>query len=141
MKSAVRYYSKTGSTTRLADAIAEKMSCKADTVDVPLSETVDVLFLGGGVYGGSKIDSHLTDFIQKLTHSQVKYIVAFSCSNWKMSIKKQIIKALTDKNIVVLDEDIALRGQCYSFNKGRPNKEECTEAANFAKGLVSKIKI
>ncbi len=138
MKTSVRYFSRSGSTKRLADAIAEKMGCSAQTVDAPLSEPVDVLFLGGALYGGSKIDNHLTEFIQTLTHTQVKYIVAFSCSNWKMSIQKQILQALKDKNIVVVEENIALRGQCFSFNKGRPNKQECSEAADFAASLVKK---
>ncbi len=138
MKTAVRYYSRSGSTKRLADAIAEKMGCTAETVDVPLSEPVDVLFVGGGVYGGSKIDTHLNDFIQELTHTQVKRIIAFSCSNWKMSIQKQIRKALKDTDIAVVEEGIALRGQCLSINKGRPNQQECSEAADFAKELSNK---
>ncbi len=136
MKTAVRYYSRSGSTKRLADAIAAKFGVIAETIDVPLPESVDVLFLGGAVYERSKIDDHLKSFIETLTHDQVKQIVAYSCSNWKMSIQKQIKKALTDENIDVLDEGIALRGQFYFINKGRPTEQECAEAAEYAKQLV-----
>ena len=45
MKAAVRYYTKTGNTKRICDAIAEAIGVEANSVDVPLEEETEVLFL------------------------------------------------------------------------------------------------
>lgn len=138
MKAAVRYYSKSGSTKKLAGAIAEGIGTIAEPVTVPLSEPVDLLFLGGAVYGGSKIDEHLKAFVRGLSSRQVKKIAVFSCSNWKMAIRAQIEEALTDSEIAVVDDTLACRGRFYAINPGRPNAAECAQAAAFAKNLMER---
>jgi flavodoxin len=50
MKIAVRYFSRGGNTKKLADAIANAVGVTAETTDVPLTEDVDILFLGSSVY-------------------------------------------------------------------------------------------
>ena len=50
MKAAVRYYTKSGNTKKLADAIAKAVGVEADTVDHQLEEDIDILFLGSSVY-------------------------------------------------------------------------------------------
>ena len=45
-KIAVRYYTKTGNTKKLAEAIAETVGVKAESVTVPVDQEVDILFLG-----------------------------------------------------------------------------------------------
>ena len=49
MKAAVRYYTKTGNTKKICDAIAEAIGVEAKSVDVPLEEETEVLFLGNSV--------------------------------------------------------------------------------------------
>ena len=46
MKIAIRYYSKTGNTEKLAEAIGEAIGVAPKTIDEPLNEDVDILFLG-----------------------------------------------------------------------------------------------
>ena len=46
MKIAVRYYTKTGNTKRLAEAIAEAVGVEALPISEPVGEPVDLLFLG-----------------------------------------------------------------------------------------------
>jgi len=55
MKIAIRYYTKTGNTKKLAEAIASAIDVEAKTVDEPLSEDVDILFLGSAVYAAELI--------------------------------------------------------------------------------------
>ena len=43
MKIAIRYYTRSGNTKKLAEAIAEAASVEAKDVSVPLEEEVDVL--------------------------------------------------------------------------------------------------
>ena len=50
---AVRYYSRSGNTKLVADAIADAIHVKAvsvDQADAPLTEKADVLFIGGALY-------------------------------------------------------------------------------------------
>ena len=46
MKTAIRYYTRSGNTKKLADAIGAALSLQAETVDTPLTEKVDLLLLG-----------------------------------------------------------------------------------------------
>ena len=46
MKIAVRYYTKTGNTKKLAEAIGNAVGAEALPISVPITEPVDVLFLG-----------------------------------------------------------------------------------------------
>ena len=50
MKIAVRYYTKTGNTKRLAEAVAKAAGVEAQPISVPVSEPVDILFLGNSYY-------------------------------------------------------------------------------------------
>ena len=46
MKIAVRYYTKTGNTRRLAEAVAEAVGAEALPISEPVTEKADILFLG-----------------------------------------------------------------------------------------------
>ena len=53
MSVAVRYYSRSGNTKAIAEAIAKAARVHAVSVDAPmagLEETADVLFIGGALY-------------------------------------------------------------------------------------------
>ena len=46
MKIAVRYYTKTGNTKKLAEAVADAVGAEALPISAPITERVDILFLG-----------------------------------------------------------------------------------------------
>ena len=50
MTFAVRYYTKTGNTKRLAEAIAKELGVAARPISEPVTEPVDALFLGNSYY-------------------------------------------------------------------------------------------
>ena len=50
MKIAVRYYTRSGNTQKLAEAVAAAVGVEALPVSEPLTEPVDVLFLGCSYY-------------------------------------------------------------------------------------------
>ena len=70
MKFAVRYYTKTGNTKKLAEAVAAALDTDALPISEPLAEKVDILFLGNSYYAFS-IDPEVRDFIRSLDSSMV----------------------------------------------------------------------
>ena len=76
MKIAIRYYTKTGHTKQLAEAIGSAVNVEAKTVDEPLTEDVDILFLGSAVYAAG-IDKRIKKFISEISVN-VGEVVNFS---------------------------------------------------------------
>ncbi len=77
MKTAVRYFSRTGNTKVIAEAIAPVAGCQAESIEVPLEGVTDILFLGGALYWG-KIPRTLKEYIKSLSPQQVKYVAVFT---------------------------------------------------------------
>ena len=77
MKTAVRYYSRTGNTKVIAEAIAPVAGCQAESIEVPLEGVTDILFLGGALYWG-KIPRTIKEYIKSLSPQQVKYVAVFT---------------------------------------------------------------
>ena len=87
MKVAVRYYTKSGNTKRLAEAVAKAVGAEALPISTPVTEAVDILFLGNSYYAFS-IDPEVRDFVRTLDKSKVGKIVNFGSaamlnSTWK----------------------------------------------------------
>ena len=64
MKTAVRYYTRSGNTKKLAEAAASALSVRADDVSVPLFEKTDILFLCCSYYAFD-IDEAVKRFIKE----------------------------------------------------------------------------
>ncbi len=131
MKTAVRYYSRSGNTKALAEAIAKGAGVPAVSVDAPeatLAECVDVLFIGGALYAYG-LDSQLKAYLSGLDGSKVKMAVVFSTS-WLSKHSLALIKdGLSAKGIVVEEKTL--------YAKNRPSAEYLQEAEEFAKKYVS----
>ena len=135
MKAAVRYYTKTGNTKRLAEAVASAVGAEALPISVPVEETVDVLFLGNSYYAFS-IDPEVRDFVRSLDSSKVGRIVNFGSAAMLNSTWKKV-KAEADKAGVAMDErEFHCRGEFKGIHKGRPNEEDLKAAAAFAKKIM-----
>jgi flavodoxin len=136
MKTAVRYYSKSGNTKKIADAIAQAIGAAAKTTDEPLSEQVDVLFLGGALYAGG-LDGRLQDYIKKLTREKAKSVAVFSTAGGGASIRPLVEGLLKGAGIPV-SGDFSCRGKFLFINRGRPNEQDCSNAAAFAEALAAR---
>jgi flavodoxin len=135
MKIAVRYYTKTGNTKRLADAVAKAAGVEALPISTPVTEPVDILFLGNSYYAFS-IDPEVRDFIRSLDSSTVGRIVNFGSAAMLNSTWKKV-KAEADKAGIPMDErEFHCRGEFKGIHKGRPNTEDLAAAADFAKSIV-----
>ena len=136
MTFAVRYYTKTGHTKKLAEAIAGALGVEALPISTPVSEAVDILFLGNSYYAFS-IDPEVRSFIQSLEKEKVGKIVNFGTAALLNSTYKKV-KAEADKIGIPMDErEFHCRGEFMGAHKGRPNDEDLAAAAAFAKSIVA----
>ena len=123
MKVAVRYYTKTGNTKRLAEAVANAVGVEALPISAPVDEAVDILFLGNSYYAFN-IDPEVKDFIHSLDGSKVGCIVNFGSAAMLNSTWKKV-KAEADKAGVIMDKrEFHCKGEFKGLHKGRPNADD-----------------
>ena len=136
MKIAVRYYTKTGNTKRLAEAVAAAAGVQALPIDSPLTEPVDILFLGNSYYAFS-IDPQVRKFVASLDRNMVGRIVNFGSAAMLNSTYKKV-KAEADKAGIPMDErEFHCRGEFKGLHKGKPDAADLKAAAAFAQKILA----
>ncbi|MBP5384238.1 MAG: flavodoxin [Lachnospiraceae bacterium] len=132
MTYAVRYYTKTGNTRRLAEAIAKEFGVEALPIEEPVKEHADILFLGNSYYAFS-IDPEVRAFVASLDKEKVGRIVNFGTAAMLHSTYKKV-KAVADQVGIAMDEkEFHCRGEFKGIHKGRPNADDIGAAVAFAK--------
>ena len=135
MKVAVRYYTKTGNTKRLAEAVAEALGVEAFPITEPVSEPVDLLLLGNSYYAFS-IDPEVRAFVRSLDKHTVGRIANFGTAAMMNSTWKKV-KAEADKvGIPMVESEFHCKGEFKGAHKGRPNSDDLAAAAAWAKTLL-----
>ena len=135
MKFAVRYYTKTGNTKKLAMAVADALGVEALPITEPIGERVDILFLGNSYYAFT-IDPEVKAFVRSLDKRKVGGIVNFGSAAMLNSTFRKV-KAEADKvGIPMVNREFHCRGQFRGVHKGRPNEEDLSNAAEFAKSFL-----
>ena len=134
MKAAIRYYTKGGNTEKVALAISKATGLPAETIDVPLLEDVDILFLGSSVYGFD-VDVQVKQFISNID-VKVGKVVNFSTACLVKSTYKQVGKLLAEKNIPLAKEEYCCSGSFGPMQKGRPNQQDLQAAEAFARKIM-----
>ena len=127
MRAAVRYYSRSGNTKAVAEAIAEAAGVSAisvDASDAAITEPVDVLFIGGALYAYG-LDSHLKDYLKTLKKDDAKQAVVFATSWISKHSIDLIKKALSEAGISVVSESF--------YVKNKPNDAQLKATADFAR--------
>ena len=132
MTYAVRYYTKTGNTKRLAEAMAKELGVEALPISEPIREAVDYLFLGNSYYAFN-IDPEVKKFVASLDKNKVGKIVNFGSAALLNSTYKKV-KEEADKVGIAMDEkEFHCKGEFKGIHKGRPNEEDVAAAVQFAK--------
>jgi len=135
MKIAVRYYTKTGNTKRLAEAVAKAVGTEAQPISVPITEPVDILFLGNSYYAFN-IDPEVRNFIKSLDKGKVGKIVNFGSAAMLNSTYKKV-KAEADKVGIPVDErEFHCKGEFKGVHKGKPDESDLKAAAEFARKVI-----
>ena len=132
MTYAVRYYTKTGNTKKLAEAVAAALGVTARPISEPVTEKVDLLFLGNSYYAFT-IDPEVRKFVASLDKEKVGKIVNFGSAAMLNSTYKKV-KAEADKVGIPMDEnEFHCKGEFKGLHKGKPDENDLRAAAEFAR--------
>ena len=135
MKDAVRYYTKTGNTKKLADAVAETLGVEPLPISEPVDEKIDILFLGNSYYAFS-IDPEVAEFIHSLDKDKVGKIVNFGSAAMLNSTLKKVKKQAEKVGIPVDEREFHCKGEFKGLHKGKPDDEDVAAAAAFAEQFI-----
>ena len=134
MKIAIRYYTKSGNTKKLADAIAEVAGVPAKGVDQPLTEDVDILFLCNSVYWAG-VDGKVKKFLKTPGHKIGKLVNVSSAAMIESTYKQ--IKTLASEAGIPLDaREFHCRGSFAALHKGKPDQNDLENVKKFAKEVL-----
>ena len=136
MTYSVRFYTKTGNTKKLAEAIANELGVEALPISEQVNEKVDVLFLGNSYYAFS-IDPEVRNFVRSLDKDKVGTIVNFGSAAMLNSTFNKV-KAEADKvGIPMMNTEFHCKGEFKGLHKGRPNNDDLKAAVEFARKIKS----
>lgn len=130
MKTAIRYYSKFGHTTKMANIVGELTNTRPELATVRLKEPVDTLYLGAGVFLG-KVDNSIVEFINTLTPDMVKRVVCFGSSAIIKSPVPQMRKLLEARGITVSEKEFTCKGSMGPIHSGHPNQKDLDDFRHF----------
>lgn len=136
MNTAVRYYTRSGNTKKLADAIAKTISSESKDLSTPLEERAEILFLGCSYYAFD-VDAEVKRFIVE-NKDKIGKIVCFGTSAMMKSMKKPVSRVADTVGIAVAEEEFHCRGQFGKVHKGRPNEDDLNAVAAFAKRVIGR---
>lgn len=127
---AIRYYTRTGNTEKLANLLGKQLKLEAKSIETPISQPVDRLYLGGGIYN-LNVDEHLKDFAGNLDPKMVKEVFLFGTSGSLFTVEKQLTKIFDKKGIKVEKDHLFLHGLMPKL--GNINGHQKEEIDEFAK--------
>jgi flavodoxin len=133
MKAAVRYFTRSGNTEKLARAIAEAIGVEAKPVSEPLEEHTEILFLGSSVYAAG-MDSSVKDFVVD-NQNKIGKIYNFSTAALLTSTYKQMKKLCEQCGVDLSELEFHCRGSFGPMHKGRPNEQDLEAVRAFAKRI------
>ncbi len=132
MTYAVRYYTKTGNTKRLAEAMAKELGVEALPISEPVNDAVDYLFLGNSYYAFS-IDPEVKAFVASLDKEKIGKIVNFGSAALLNSTYKKVKNVADKVGIAMDDKEFHCKGEFKGIHKGRPNEADIAAAVQFVK--------
>lgn len=130
MNIAVRYFTKTGNTKKLADAIAQELNVEARELSVSLNEKADILFICNSVYWAGA-DGSVKKFIRD-NKEKIGLLVNVSTAAMKESTYAQIKKIAEKENVKLSDQEFHCRGKFTALHSGHPDEADIAAVKAFA---------
>ncbi|MBQ8827629.1 MAG: flavodoxin [Clostridia bacterium] len=130
----VRYYTRSGNTQKLAEAIAAAVGATAENIEIPLKEKADILFLGCSYYAFD-VDEAVKKFVLE-NKEKIGKIFCFGTSAMMKSTRKPMKKVADEAGVYLASDEFHCRGSFWKVHKGRPNEADLKSAAEFAKKVL-----
>ncbi|MBO6309149.1 MAG: flavodoxin [Oribacterium sp.] len=134
MKIEIRYFTKTGNTEKLAEAIAQELNIEAQELSAPLSEKTDILFLCNSVYW-TGADSSVKKFITE-NKSNIGLLVNVSTAAMIESTYAQIKKIAEKEGVKLSDKEFHCRGKFTALHSGHPDEADIADVKAFARKVI-----
>lgn len=135
MTIAVRYYTRSGNTEKLAKTIAEAVGVQQEPVAEKLHEKMDIVFLGCSYYAFD-VDEAVKSFLFD-NKENIGKVVCFGTSAMMKSTRKPIKRITDAAGVALAKEEFHCRGSFGPMHKGHPDEQDLTNAAAFAKMVVN----
>ena len=136
MEIAIRYFtkSKKGNTFKLATAVCEAANIKAQTVDVDLQESADILFLVNAMYAAN-IDKEVKRFLER-NAGKIKCLINVNSAATGRSTLKVVKRTCEKLSVPVSEKEYHTVGSWLALNKGRPNEDDLNRLKDFVKEII-----
>ena len=107
MTYAGRYQSQGGKTKKVAQIIAETLGVEAYDLSTPITEPVDYLFIGGGLYV-KRYNQAIKDYLEGTDLSLIGEMVPYATCNEFSNVIKQIRKFCKNNNVKCASESLCI---------------------------------
>lgn len=132
MKATVIYFTKTGHSRKLANAIATELQTKAlDISKNPSLEPTECLYIVGGIYGGQSLPEML-EYVKAIKPKVTTNVVLVTSSVGNQQKQTEVAKILEENGIMVIEE-LLCQGSFLFFKMGHPNKKDIADLINQIK--------
>ena len=134
MNIAIRYYTQTGNTKKLAEAIAAELGAEARDVSCPLEENADILFLCNSVYWAG-IDRKVKQFVRD-NGAKIGTLVNISTAALIESTYKQMKTVAAEAGVTLSGQEFHCRGKFKALHASHPDGADLTAVRAFARSVV-----
>ena len=135
MKLAVRYYTRSGNTKKLAEVIAAELGVEARPMTEPLGEDTEILFLCNSVYWAG-IDKRVKQFV-KDNAGKIGTLVNVSTAAMIESTYGQMKKVASDAGVKLCEKEFHCRGKFSALHAGHPDEGDLNAAREFARSVIA----
>lgn len=136
MKYAIRYYSKFGHSEQMAQVVGKELGVKPESVESPLTDEVDILFVGAGLFL-AKVNGRVKEFARTLDSKRVKKVVCFGSCALSDSPVPQLRKIFEELGFNVANESFTCRGAMGPWHAGHPNAQDFEDLKAFIKDITA----
>lgn len=136
MNIAVYYFTRSGNTKKLAEAVGGALGVEAREVSEKMTEKADIVFLGNSMYGAG-VDEAVVRFVKE-NAVNIGKIVNLSTAAVASSTYKLVKKLAAENGVEMADEEFHCRGSFLFMHRNRPNEADLKNAVSFAKNIVKK---
>ena len=134
MKYQVIFFSRKGSTKKVADAISSELNVEAEDVKIAELKNDSMVFLGSGCYGG-KPGKHMTKFIEN-NDFKSRNVALFGTSGGGEGKETESMETMLKDKDAIIKGKYFCQGRAWFVNKDKPSDKDLDDAKKFAKNMI-----